>query len=146
MRLTTLVYVATTALLVGCGGGKQQSEQHAKNELRAPAYPLVTIDPYTSAWSMSNQLYDAPVKHWTGKNFPLLGVAKVDGKAYRFMGAPSNVTGKENIRLPNPYRVGKRPDLTMLHGKRLREHSERKKTSLLQKLNGEVNTFGYAVR
>lgn len=86
MRLTTLVYVATTALLVGCGGGKQQSEQHAKNELRAPAYPLVTIDPYTSAWSMSNQLYDAPVKHWTGKNFPLLGVAKVDGKAYRFMG------------------------------------------------------------
>ena len=86
MRLTTLVYVATTALLVGCGGGKQQSEQHAKNELRAPAYPLVTIDPYTSAWSMSNQLYDAPVKHWTGKNFPLLGVAKVDGKAYRYMG------------------------------------------------------------
>ena len=39
MRLTTLVYVATAALLVGCGGGKQQSEQHAKNELRAPAYP-----------------------------------------------------------------------------------------------------------
>jgi hypothetical protein len=57
-----------------------------KNELRAPAVPLVTIDPYTSAWSFTNNLYDSPVKHWTGKDFPLLGVATVDGVAYRFMG------------------------------------------------------------
>ena len=57
-----------------------------KNELRAPAYPLVTIDPYTSAWSTTDNLYDSPVKHWTGKDFPLLGVAKVDGQTYRFMG------------------------------------------------------------
>lgn len=26
-----------------------QLEQHVKSELRAPAYPLVSIDPYTSA-------------------------------------------------------------------------------------------------
>lgn len=56
------------------------------NELRAPAYPLVTIDPYTCAWAFADNLYDASVKHWTGKDFPLLGVAKVDGKPYRFMG------------------------------------------------------------
>ena len=30
--------------------------------------------------------YDSPVKHWTGKDFSLLGVAKVDGQTYRFMG------------------------------------------------------------
>ena len=59
---------------------------YVKNELRAPAYPLVNIDPYTSAWSMSTNLYDETVKHWTGKEFPLVGALRVDGKIYRFMG------------------------------------------------------------
>ncbi|MEG1700362.1 MAG: DUF4965 domain-containing protein [Alistipes sp.] len=61
-------------------------EPTVKNELRAPAYPLVSIDPYTSAWSMTDNLYDGSVKHWTGKDFPLIGVLRVDGVAYRFMG------------------------------------------------------------
>ena len=56
-----------------------QLEQHVKSELRAPAYPLVSIDPYTSAWSFTDNLYDGSVKHWSGKDFPLIGVAKVDG-------------------------------------------------------------------
>jgi hypothetical protein len=55
-------------------------------QLRAPAYPLVTIDPYMSAWSMGDTLYQSSVKHWTGKDFPLVGVIKVDGTPYRFMG------------------------------------------------------------
>lgn len=57
-----------------------------RNSLRAPAYPLVTIDPYTSAWSMTDCLYDSQVKHWTGKDFPLIGALRVDGTVYRFMG------------------------------------------------------------
>lgn len=57
-----------------------------KNELRAPATPLVTIDPYTSGWSTSDKLYDSPVKHWTGRELQLLGVINVDGECYRFMG------------------------------------------------------------
>ncbi len=63
------------------------NQEIVPNALRAPAYPLVSIDPYTSAWSMSNELYNEPVKHWTGANFPLLGAIKVDGEVYRFMGA-----------------------------------------------------------
>lgn len=57
-----------------------------KNKIRPSAYPLITIDPYTSAWSFTDKLYDDNVKHWTGKNFPLLGAVKVDNKVYRFMG------------------------------------------------------------
>jgi hypothetical protein len=57
------------------------------NTLRAPAYPLVTIDPCTSAWSFTDQLFDGPVRHWTGAEFPLMGAIRVDGQLYRFMGA-----------------------------------------------------------
>lgn len=63
-----------------------QNSRSYTSVLRAPAYPLVTIDPYTSAWSFTDNLYDESIKHWTGKDFPLLGVIKVDGKFYRFMG------------------------------------------------------------
>ncbi len=68
-----MLLLGTASVLCSC---ETQVEQHEKNELRAPAYPLVTIDPYTSAWSTTDNLYDSPVKHWTGKDFSLLGVAK----------------------------------------------------------------------
>lgn len=54
--------------------------------LRAPAYPLVTIDPYTSAWSFSDKLNEDEVRHWTGAKHPLAGRLDVDGVSYRFMG------------------------------------------------------------
>lgn len=57
-----------------------------QNSLRAPAYPLVTVDPYFSAWHFSDKLYDEPVRHWTGTEFPLIGALRVDGQCYRFMG------------------------------------------------------------
>ncbi|MDR1779904.1 MAG: DUF4965 domain-containing protein [Tannerella sp.] len=57
-----------------------------KNDLRAPAYPLITIDPYTSAWAFSDILNTDDVRHWTGREFPFTGAVRVDGKAFRFMG------------------------------------------------------------
>ena len=45
------------------------------------------IDPYTSAWSFADRLNEESVRHWTGRNFPLLGSLRVDGVSYRFMGA-----------------------------------------------------------
>ena len=60
--------------------------QQIKNSLRAPAYPLVTIDPNVSAWSYSNNLYDSGIVHWSDKPLPFLGVLKVGNEFYRFMG------------------------------------------------------------
>lgn len=70
----------------------QQAEiKIIKNDLRAPAYPLITIDPYTSAWACSDKLYDDVVRHWSGKPTPLLGVISVDGMSYRFLGVEEPV-------------------------------------------------------
>ena len=82
----SLFFLLFIPQLVGCSGSGVNFQAGKKNDLRAPAYPLITIDPYTSAWSFTNNLYDDPVRHWTGKKFPLIGAIRVDGKAYRFMG------------------------------------------------------------
>ena len=53
---------------------------------RAPAYPLFTIDPYTSIWSMADRLNGDHTRHWTGKPNALIGLAVIDGIETCFMG------------------------------------------------------------
>lgn len=55
-------------------------------KLRAPAYPLITIDPFFSVWSQSNKLTDEDTVHWTGRPNVISGVATIDGKSYRVIG------------------------------------------------------------
>lgn len=90
MKSLKLFSLGAAAVLTATSLSVQSCQQaQASNEtkgFRAPAYPLVTIDPYTSAWSAADNLYDTNVSHWTGKPFPLIGAVKVDGKVYRFMG------------------------------------------------------------
>ena len=83
--LILLVVCCLGILNVSCGSG-DLFQPDKKSALRSPAYPLITIDPYTSIWSFTDRLNEDVTRHWTGKGQGLLGVIDVDGVSYRFMG------------------------------------------------------------
>lgn len=55
-------------------------------KLRAPAVPLITVDPYFSVWSSDCNLNHSKTEHWTGKGNSIIGTVTVDGEKLLFLG------------------------------------------------------------
>ncbi|MBE6634145.1 MAG: DUF4965 domain-containing protein [Ruminococcaceae bacterium] len=55
-------------------------------KLRAPAVPLITVDPYFSVWSQEINLNYSTTVHWTGKPNSIYGTVSIDGSSYAFLG------------------------------------------------------------
>lgn len=85
MRMRRLTVGLVAAFLIGIGMvGVAMAQQPLT--AKTPATPLVVHDPYFSVWSFNNRLTGGPTHHWTGVNQRLMGVVRVDGKSWSFMG------------------------------------------------------------
>jgi hypothetical protein len=65
---------------------------------RVPAFPLVVHDPFFSVWSAGDSVSNAPTTHWTGKAQGMTGLARIDGKPFRFLGAARRGAEAEAMR------------------------------------------------
>ena len=68
-------------------------------KMRAPAVPLITVDPYFSVWSCDEKLNVAKTMHWTGKSNSIIGTVLVDGVEYAFLGYSRNLYKMRQISL-----------------------------------------------
>ncbi|MBI3854584.1 MAG: DUF5127 domain-containing protein, partial [Planctomycetes bacterium] len=57
---------------------------------RAPALPLFVQTPYLNTWLCGDRLADEAPKLWNGQIKGMVGMLKIDGKTFRFMGLPTS--------------------------------------------------------
>jgi hypothetical protein len=91
MNLTLALAAISAFFLSSFGAFAQQ---------RPPAVPLITHDPYFSIWSAADKLTDRDTTHWTSARQPITGLARIDGKTFRFMGAdPRELPAMDQVSL-----------------------------------------------
>ena len=60
-------------------------------KLRAPAVPLITVDPYFSVWAPYEILNYRETEHWTRSKNDIYGRVFIDGVEYSFLGYNRNI-------------------------------------------------------
>ncbi len=68
-------------------------------KLRAPAIPLITVDPYFSVWSSDSLLNVSTTEHWTGKDNSIIGTVNIDGEKFLFLGYSQNIHKLRQVSL-----------------------------------------------
>ena len=68
-------------------------------KMRAPAIPLITVDPFFSVWSSDENINYTTTMHWTGKSNSIIGVLNIDGIEYSFLGYYRNLYKMEQVSL-----------------------------------------------
>ena len=81
-----LLTIAAVALFAAAHAQQDFFTPVRQSSLRMPAVPIAVSDPYFSIWSPADKLYDSPTTHWSWAKKSIIGVLRVDGKNYRFMG------------------------------------------------------------
>jgi hypothetical protein len=91
-RLKRILFLPLVSAVISSGA--------LAENLRPPAVPLVTFDPYLSIWSEADKLTDKNTQHWTHREQSLVSLIRIDGKPYRLMGAePANVPPLSQVSL-----------------------------------------------
>jgi hypothetical protein len=73
--------------------------------IRPPAAPLAVRGPYLSTWLPSSTLPGTWQQFWQGHTTAMGGIARIDGTAYMFMGAPTIVLNVPNGNQGTPSTV-----------------------------------------
>ena len=68
-------------------------------KLRAPAVPLITVDPYFSVWAPHEILNYREPEHWTRSKNDVIGRVFVDGEEYSFLGYNRNIKKIKQVSL-----------------------------------------------
>ena len=67
--------------------------------LRPPAIPLITVDPFFSIWSPNKNINFASTEFWSGKQKDIRGTVTVDGKKHLFLGYHRDILKIDQILL-----------------------------------------------